>query len=489
MSQRPNFVVIVADQLRANDLPMFRANAPTRTPHLQRMAREGVAFSQVFGQHSVCSPSRVSFLSGLYPHVHGHRTLEHLLGPDEPNFLKLFKDNGYHVTIAGVRGDTFAPGATERSAHEYGFLPGEGRKVFSEFMHKREPNEAPMARAHFHGLRSPEQAKKDFDETTVQAAQHWLGQAPAQPWLLYVPLIFPHPPFTVEEPWFSMYAREDMAPPRLATGPQARYVQALHELHGWGRLSRDDWNEIRAVYLGMVSRLDAHVGRLRDAASAWADNTVFVFFSDHGEYLGDYGLVEKWPSGLHECLTRIPLIVSGKPVAAAAQASQSEALIELIDVFPTLLDLAGITATHPHFGRSFRPCLSTPTRPHRKEVFSEGGFAVEEAPFFETARFPYDLKAALQKSEPKAVGKAICIRNAQWTFVWRLYEPAELYNRQTDPHEQHNLGGQSAYADIERELKDRILHWLARTADVLQPQSPSRFSSVNLPCIGERPQP
>lgn len=482
MSKRPNFVVMVADQLRADDLPMFRPDAPTRVPHLQRMASEGLAFSEVFGQHSVCSPSRVSYLSGLYPHVHGHRTLEHLLGPEDPNFLKCFKEQGYHTAIAGVRGDTFAPGATERSAHQYGFLPGENRQVFFDFMHRREPSEDAMARAHYHGLRSQAQADKDFDETVVQAAEHWLKKPPAEPWLLYVPLIFPHPPFTVEEPWFSMYERDRMAPPRQASGAQARYVQALHQLHGWDRLTPDNWNELRAVYLGMVSRLDAHVGRLLDAASPFAQDTVFVFFSDHGEYLGDYGLVEKWPSGLHECLTRIPLLMSGPQLA---KAGTCQALIELIDVFPTLLDLAGIASTHPHFGQSFRPCLSEPDRPHRREVFSEGGFTVQEAPFFETSRFPYDLKSALQKSDPESVGKAVCIRTAQWTYVWRLYEAAELYDRLSDPHEQHNLAGQAPYAAVERQLKDQVLAWLVQTADVLQPQSPSRFATVDLPNLGE----
>ena len=443
-----------------------------------RMARRGVAFSEVFGQHSVCSPSRVSFLSGLYPHVHGKRTLEHLLGPDEPNFLRQFKDSGYHVTIAGVRGDTFAPGATELSAHEYGFLPGETRTSFGAFMHRREPSEDPMARAHYHGLRSPGQARSDFDETTIQAAEQWLKHPRGQPWLLYVPLIFPHPPFTVEEPWFSMYERARVPPPRVARGAQARYVQALNRLHGWDRLTPDDWREIRAVYLGMVSRLDAHVGRLLDASALHADDTVFVFFSDHGDYLGDYGLVEKWPSGVHECLTRIPLIVCGPSVAPAAQCN---ALAELIDVFPTLLDLAGIPVPQQQFGRSLKPCLTDPGHRHRSETFTEGGFTRDEANFLETARFPYDLKAALQKSAPESVGKVTCLRNAEWTYVWRLYEPAELYDRRRDPHEQHNLAGRAEHAAVESELRDVMLRWLVQTADVLRPGSPSRFSAVDLP--------
>jgi arylsulfatase A-like enzyme len=488
MAARPNFVVVVADQLRADDLPLFSPEAPTRTPNLQRMARAGVAFSEVFGQHSVCSPSRVSYLSGLYPHVRGNRTLEHLIEPHEPNFLKDFKQGGYHVAVAGMRGDSFAPGATEVSAHQHGFLPQETRSAFTEFMHRRQPSNEPMARAHYRGLRSAEQGQTDFDETTVRAAEHWLQRPPAQPWLLYVPLIFPHPPFAVEEPWFSLYDRARMAPPRRATGAQPRYVQALRELHGWDRLQAADWAEIRAVYLGMVSRLDAHLGRLLDAAETDPgsnNHTVFVFFSDHGEYLGDYGLVEKWPSGLHECLTRIPLVLSGKGLAAPS--ATSTALVELLDVFPTLLDLAGITPAHQHFGRSFKACLARPGLPHRHRVFSEGGFTVEEERFLEHAPFPYDLKAALQHRDPQSVGKAVCLRDAQWTYVWRLYEPAELYDRKHDPHELVNLAGQPELAPVQAAMQEQVLRWMVQTADVLREKSPSRFSAVNLPGLGRAP--
>ncbi|MFM1855248.1 MAG: hypothetical protein RLZ83_557 [Pseudomonadota bacterium] len=481
MPRRPNFLVIVADQLRADDLPIYRKDSPTRVPHLESLARGGVAFTEAFGQHSVCSPSRVSFLSGLYPHVHGHRTLEHLLAPRAPNFLKLFRHSGYHVAMAGVRGDTFAQGATEVSAHQYGFLPGEERRLFSDFIHRRPVSDEPMARAHYHGLKSAQAAAADFDESVVRAAERWLQGPVAQPWLLYVPLVAPHPPFTVEEPWFSMYDRQCLSLPRRAQGPQARYVAELNRLHGWERLREQDWRELRAVYLGMISRLDAHVGRLLDAVRHSADDTVIVFFSDHGEYLGDYGLVEKWPSGLHECLTRIPLIVSG-PVGATA--ASSAAMVELIDVFPTLLDLAGIDCPFTHFGRSFRACLEHPAQPHRSEVFSEGGFTMQEVDFLENSRYPYDLKSQLQRTDPASVGKAVCLRNADWAYVWRLYEPAELYHRSTDPHELVNLAGRPEHAPVEQSLQQRLLRWLVETADVLEPRAATRFVPVDLPGLG-----
>src|SRR5690349_11406635 len=120
MSRQTNFVVIVADQLRADALGSF-GRPDAATPNLDALAAEGTIFTNAFVQHPVCSPSRASFLTGWYPHTAGHRTLDGLLRSDEPNFLRTFRDNGYRVAWAGDRGDTFAPGATEVSVDEHGF--------------------------------------------------------------------------------------------------------------------------------------------------------------------------------------------------------------------------------------------------------------------------------------------------------------------------------------------------------------------------------
>jgi arylsulfatase A-like enzyme len=118
--QQPNFIVIIPDQLRADALGCF-GNPIISTPHIDALANSGTAFVESYVQHPVCSPSRASFLTGWYPHVRGHRTLTHLLQADEPNLLRVLKEAGYHVSWAGERGDTFAPGVTELSVDEYGF--------------------------------------------------------------------------------------------------------------------------------------------------------------------------------------------------------------------------------------------------------------------------------------------------------------------------------------------------------------------------------
>jgi arylsulfatase A-like enzyme len=258
------------------------------------------------------------------------------------------------------------------------------------------------------------------------------------------------------------------------TGPEPAYLQGIRDYYGTANVTDEMWREVAATYHGMVSRLDDHVGRLVDAAGP---DTVVVFFSDHGEYLGDFGVVEKWPSALHSCITRDPLIISGPGVPAGTV----DAMVELVDVFPTLLDLAGIPARHAHFGRSLLPVLRDPAAGHREYAFSEGGFLVEEEPKFERALYPYDLKCKLQHDRPATVGKAVAVRDRRWTYVWRLYEPAEVYDRAADPDEAHNLAGQPQVAEVEARLSQVLLRWLVETADTLPEREDPRLPAVNLP--------
>src|SRR3954447_7328851 len=106
---RPNIVVFVPDQLRADALGCF-GNPVARTPAIDALAARGMRFADAWGQHPFCSQSRTSFLTGWYPHGAGHRTLTSLLTPWQPNVLRLLKDSGYFVALAGARGDTFAEG-------------------------------------------------------------------------------------------------------------------------------------------------------------------------------------------------------------------------------------------------------------------------------------------------------------------------------------------------------------------------------------------
>ncbi|MFI5718136.1 sulfatase-like hydrolase/transferase [Nocardia sp. NPDC051750] len=478
MTTRPNFVVFIPDQLRADALGAF-GNTHVRTPNIDALAARGTTFTNAYVQHPVCSPSRASFLTGWYPHTAGHRTLTHLLQPHEPNLLRTLKESGYHVTLAGMRGDVFAPGATEPSCDEYGFSVSP-----TVFHGAGESSDGPRL---FYGGLVPHDAGIDPDEAAIRTAEAWLADPPAQPWVLFVPMIAPHCPFQIEEPYFSRLNRDDLPDPVAPGDPatEPRYMAAIRERYQLGEVTPAQWREVTATYYGMIERLDAQLGRVLAGVerAGVAEDTVTLFFADHGEYLGDYGLIEKWPSAMHECITRDPLIISGAGIPAGRRCA---AMVELIDILPTVLELAGTTAQHRHFGRSLVPLLHDPDREHREFAFTEGGFTREEEPQLENGGFPYELKAALQHEDPTLVGRAVAVRDRTWTYVWRLYEQPELYRRGEDPHEQNNVAGHPDYTDVQQRMHEAMVRWLVETGDVIPLAADPRFSRVDLPVPGAR---
>ena len=467
---RPNFVLFMPDQLRADAVGAF-GNPIARTPNIDALAARGTLFRQAFSQHSVCSPSRVPMLTGWYPHVSGHRSLTHLIKPWEPNLLKILRDGGYNVAWAGMRGDTFAPGVVEESTDFHGFT------VAPAALGAASPYE-PGHRfydAFYDGLRQSDGVVLDFDEATIQTAESWLSDSPKEPWVLLVALMFPHPPFAVEEPWFSMHDRAAMpspTPPALDGKPC--FMRAIRERYGTERLDEGDWAELIATYYGMVSRVDDQLGRVMRAVeqAGAAERTATFFFTDHGEYLGDFGLVEKWPSGLDDCLLRNPLIVAAP---GGTQGQTSDALVEMIDLLPTMLELADIQPEHTQFGQSLVPLTSDGSRSHREAAFSEGGFALHELDLLERPGGRYRHKGDLQRQDPRLVGKAVSMRTDRWTYIHRLYEDNELYDRANDPREITNLAGTAEVAEIERGLREPVLDWMLTTADAIPWREDPRF--------------
>lgn len=166
----------------------------------------------------------------------------------------------------------------------------------------------------FYGGQRDAQAAFDYDEAVCQSAVEWLESSPPEPFCLFMPLIWPHCPFEAEEPYFSMYDRSKMPAPvsvSAKTGYEPRYMGAIRERYGLGRVGPAEWAEIVATYYGMITRLDDQFGRIMDVvhAKGFWDTSTTMFFTDHGEYLGDYGLIEKWPAGLSNSLTQNPLII------------------------------------------------------------------------------------------------------------------------------------------------------------------------------------
>jgi arylsulfatase A-like enzyme len=470
----PNLLLFMPDQLRADAVGAF-GNPVVHTPNVDALAARGVRFSEAFAQHSVCSQSRISMFTGWYPHVAGHRSLDHLLGADETNVFRRLKDGGYHVALAGARGDMLGPGVTRTSSDRFGFTTPPNLEDLGRW-HTSPFDEGSKWYAAFYG--GPVDGDLfEMDAATVATAVDWLTEGLPEPWCLFVPLIFPHPPFTVERRWYERYEHVDVPVPLPARfDGKPGFYRAIHQRYGLDRLSPDDWAEIIRTYYAMVTRVDSQLGEVVAAvdAAGQAERTVTFFFTDHGEYLGDFGLVEKWPSGLDDVLLHEPLVVHD-PRTSGASGQTCDALVEMVDLTATLEHLAGLEPGR-HFGRSLAPLLEDPSRTHRDVACSEGGFLLADEPVLEDGGpAQYLAKQAIQHEQTELVGRAMALRTHDWCYVERLYEGPELYDRKADPRETTNVAGRPEHTEVQHALRDRLFRWLFETSDVLPAQRDERM--------------
>jgi arylsulfatase A-like enzyme len=300
-----------------------------------------------------------------------------------------------------------------------------------------------------------------------------------RPLFIYLPLQYPHPPYAVEEPWFGMIDRKAV-PPRTPPPENWRgkpsILKGIHERQGLQGWTEDRWTELRATYYGTCARVDHQFGLVIQALreAGLYDDTAVFFFSDHGDYTGDYGIVEKTQNTFEDCLSRVPFVIK-PPRGAAVQPGIHDALVELLDFPATVFELTGLQPGYAHFGKSLLPLIANRTAEHRDAVFCEGGRLYGEEHCMEkdssSSDNPEGLywpRVGLQRTDdgPYHTKAAMC-RTRDFKYVRRLYESDELYNLQKDPQESHNVIGDPAYASQLAELKERLLRWYMETCDVV----------------------
>jgi arylsulfatase A-like enzyme len=243
-------------------------------------------------------------------------------------------------------------------------------------------------------------------------------------------------------------------------------------MQGW---TQDRWTELRATYYGMCARVDHQFGLLVEALreAGMYEDTAMFFFADHGDFTGDYGLVEKTQNTFEDCLTRVPFIVK-PPAWVPVKPRISDALVELVDLPATVEALTGVAPNHTHFGRSLLPVLTGQTDEHRDAVFCEGGRLHGETHCMELESITYQdpqglywPRLSLQRSEGSEHTKAIMCRTKDLKYVRRLYESDELYDLRTDPAELHNRIDDPSLADVLAQLKERSLTFFMETCDVV----------------------
>jgi choline-sulfatase len=240
------------------------------------------------------------------------------------------------------------------------------------------------------------------------------------------------------------------------------------QAYGLDSVSPDVYRKIRATYLDKLSYTDWLLGELMESierTNRKADTSLFIL-SDHGDYAGDFGLVEKWPSGMERCLTHVPLIAripGGKGGHRVAEP------VELFDFMATSLELAGTEATHTHFARTLMPQIFGSEGDPERGAFTEGGFNTYEPQCYEPIpaknEWYYD-RLHLQISEPETVSRVAAVRTSHYTFVSRPKGISELYLRKDDPQERNNRIGEISLATLQQAAERRLLHWYVNTSGI-----------------------
>ncbi len=474
----PHILIFNPDQWRG-DVMGHLGNPAAVTPNLDRMvATDSISLSNAFCQNPVCTPSRCSFMSGWYPHVRGHRTMFHMMQPDEPVLLRDLKEMGYFVWWGGKNDLVPGQNGFDDYCHIKYQAPRDPERSQFPNLHSwnewRGPKDGDNFYSFLYGkIETPEGQSfaLDDDWAMIEGAIEFIQNAPPeQPVCIFLPLSYPHPPFAVEEPWYSQIDR-DKLPKRIPT-PESwdklpsllKGIYARQNMQAW---NEERWRELLATYFGMCARVDEQFGMVVDALkdAQIYDDTAIFFFSDHGEFAGNYGLVEKTQNTFQDCLTRVPFIIK-PPQGTEIQPGIREALVELVDLRATIEALTGLNPGYTHFGRSLLPLIVGETQDHRDAVFCEGGRIYGETHAMElessSNQAPDGLywpRVGLQSSEGPEHTKAVMCRTKNYKYVRRLYEKDELYDMVNDPQELHNQIDNPTYSQVLAKLKDRLLNF------------------------------
>jgi len=471
----PNILWICTDQQRFDTLGCY-GNRFVQTPHLDRLAGEGVRFEHVYAQNPVCSPSRAAFLTGRYPRTNRCRQNGQMIPADEVLVPRLLRDAGY---VCGLSGKLhLAPcypdvckGTEPRiddgyDAFYWSHDVGDGwpTNQYRQWLRERGVERSCPPSPHSQYVRTgPPEA---FGQTVwcVDRAISFLRNVAGRdrPWLFSVNCFDPHHPFDPPAEALERYADalDELPPPNYVPGELADkpvWQQIDHEkaYGGVGGFSYDEMSEadhrwVRAAYWAMVDVVDRQVGRLLGALdeTGQRDETIVIFTSDHGEMLGDHGIYLKGPY-FYEPAVGVPLIVAGPGIAPGCV---STALVELFDLAPTLLDACGLDRPAGMQARSFWPLLTGAAAldEHRQDVYSE----------FYGSNFHYD---------PPAYTTMLRTRTHKLT-VAHGQSGGELYDLRADPTETRNLWSDPASTALRADLLCRLTDRMAFTADPLPPR-------------------
>ncbi len=452
----PNILFVLSDQHRA-DRAGFAGDPLASTPSLDALAAQGARFTAQYCQSPLCMSSRQSLLTGRYVHHHGSYRNWQLPSEPQRTLAHAFADAGYATALVGkdhCNATGFAHVETHTdlfddflTQHADGVLAGEGsyekRKddPDGDFVGSMNPDYAPAG---------PEGRPVFFleDEITERALRFLRGVPQEQPFFLWASFLSPHPPLFPPPEYLARYAEADVPLAGSMTVAEEGLFQVYVERRralGMDRVDADALRNITRAYYASLTYADACIGRLLAGLDelGLGTETLVVYTSDHGEMLGQHGLLQK--QTLYEGAVRVPTLMRWPQRIPAGL--RVDAVSEHVDLSATLLDLAGVEAGMPLDGRSLRGLLS----PAGDATWDD--LALSEM-LTDGARRPGDL-------DPSGAPAGLCwmLRAGRYKLIWHVGAESALFDLEADPDERVDLSRDLRHAERLAELRARLLRF------------------------------
>jgi len=485
-----NVLFIMCDQLRADHLSCY-GHPALETPNIDRLAQRGVRFERAFVTSGVCGPSRMSYYTGRYPISHGATWNRVPLSVGELTLGDHLRGKGMTLVLAGkthvipdVQGlqrfhlegdrelgsllreggfvpidryDGHSPPGKESGYADY--LRSRGYRsadpwtdfVISTVGERGEINSGWQMR----NVRYPSRVSEEHSETAymTEKAIRFIREQGERPWVLHLSLVKPHWPYVAPAPYHNRYANSDCAPIVKSRGElenQHPVLAAYRASDECSSFARDEVVEtVKPVYMGLIKQIDDHIGRLWKALEElgrW-DDTLIVFASDHGDFLGDHWLGEK--ELFYDTVQRVPFLLYDPDARANASRGKSDArFVECVDVVPTILESLGHPVpSHWVEGRSLLPLTRGQSPGWRDCVYSELDYSYKK------------VRLALGRKPREC--RAFMVRTDDWKYVhWQGFRP-QLYNLRDDPDEFRDLGADPRFEAERGELRERLFDFLS----------------------------
>lgn len=439
-----NIVFICADGQRWDSLSMA-GRFPKVTPNLERLASQGAYFPNAYSTTAMCHPARASMLTGRYAHRHGitansnlHWAKEKSWPESERPFPALLSDAGYRTGHIGLphwgkvppplfKFDVHHPPQGRAGHHGPQSYAGSDAPV----VHNRHP-----LYATWHV--KPEQT--DTFSVADQAIEFIRESSQSdRPFMIHADFSGPHYPYIVPEEFASLVDPDDLEQwANFTVREEPERIKLWRRWFGVEGVSWEHWAKALQYNLGCVAMIDHQVGRLLDTLDelGLAENTLVIYTSDHGEMVGERGLLDKGPGG-YDALYRVPLVVRWP--RRIRPGTNCDSLVQNLDVYPTVLEAADIPVESEIDGFSLLSTLDG--NEHRDSIFSQ-------------------YHAAGWGETPLRI-----VRTKQWKLVYSGGDLGECYNMAEDPDEIHNLMGTDTGEEALPELRAKMLEWMERTED------------------------